>query len=190
MAQIIPMEDEFKTNQEAVKRLCDPFIFGNLKTETHTFVMDARKTKHKKETLQQANGIVNQSKIIEQSERLLYEEISKDTRKDIIESSPEIQEQQRVLDELIRNRQRLVKEKEQLQWEMDCSIYNYNKQKEIYQQIKLKNLITSKIISMKGNLESGVLICNKEIIPFNVEGMKREEKQQYLCDLILNYDFN
>ena len=184
------IEEELKTNYESFKRMNDPLIFGNLKTQTHTFVIDSRKLQHKEKILQDTNLILETTKINEQKEQSLYDEISRDTRQDIINSAPQLQQQEQILQNLTKKRQELLQQKEALEYKLKCVQYNYSKQKEVLQQVKMKNELSSKIVSMRGDLDVGVLICNKEIIPFNMKGMKREERKQYLCDLLLHYDFN
>ena len=49
-----------------------------------------------------------------------------------------------------------------------------------------RNQIRGKIVAMKGDMDVGILVCNKEIIPFNMKGMDKNERREYLCNLILN----
>ena len=185
----IQLEDEFNQNYITVTGLLDTLVFGNLKNQTQLMVKDARKFIQKEQVLSDGNTVVESAKVNELREEDLINEIKKDKRTELIQQNEVLQQSERELNELMERRKELLKKKEDALYNLKCAEYKYTKQNEILQQVRIKNELSSKIVSMRGDLDVGVLICNKEIIPFNMKGKGREERKQYLCDLLMTYDF-
>ncbi|BFU25353.1 hypothetical protein KM1_029250 [Entamoeba histolytica HM-3:IMSS] len=180
------IEKEFLDNYKEMKRMVDPLVFGNLKSETEMLVKDARIILHKERVIEEGREVIEETKRNEEAEEILKKEIVRDKRREIIEKDEELQRMEKEIEELKAEGQRAKKLRDMKKEELECEKYGYKTESKILEELEMKNELMGKMIKMKGDLDEGILICNKRIITFNMKGMKREERKIYLSELIIN----
>ncbi|ELP91861.1 hypothetical protein EIN_397610 [Entamoeba invadens IP1] len=178
-------DSEVVRDANEMARLTDVMYFGNIKKEAHILAADEAMLLQRQKVLFLSNELLAQAKISEEKEAALRIDLNTDKKTEIIKQTPLLFQLSAHLDQLIKQRKDLLKKHEALSEKLDGQIYEVKKQAQTQMNFKRENDLTGKIVSMKGDLDVGVLICNKEIIPFDMRRMTKEERQRCLCEIVL-----